>query len=213
MIRAKRATWSAMYHTLRGLGRERQVGVFRGRGYADTHTIGPYKVQIDEDESYVEFFIWNPDRPCVMIMLDKSDQTAVLEILTYDPRCTTDFGMKRGSGTRAMLQFAFETIQAHGATRIQLMDKSTIVCDGKRVQLGIMSFLQYGETWYERTFGFRAVGRYAERYERAKQTRLAKLDLAFIRRQPCSWFADVDDLRRTLDLDYFESITWELRVE
>jgi hypothetical protein len=202
-----------MYKTMYSIGRTKHIGVTRGKGYPeDTITIGKYKVQIDETDKYYELFIWNPDIPCLMMMLDKEEKVAVLEMLEYDSRCTIDHNMQHGKDTKDMILFAFETMKAHGATRVELMDKATILCNGKKVRLGIMYFLKYGMTWYESAFGFRPTEKYIKRYENAKRKRIEKLDVEVLRQQPCDFFADddaMDEILEGIKLTFFDSISWE----
>ena len=58
--------------------------------------------------------------------------------------------MKRGSETRDMMNFAFQLMKDNGATKVQLTDKSTVLCNGKTIKLGFMYFFKYGKTWYEK---------------------------------------------------------------
>jgi hypothetical protein len=67
---------SSMMSSLYHLGRMRN---YRGGGYSDSTTIGKYKVQFDEDEYDLRVLIWNPDRPCLNIVLSKDDTIAVLD--------------------------------------------------------------------------------------------------------------------------------------
>jgi hypothetical protein len=50
--------------------------------------------------------------------------------------------MKRGSETRDMMNFAFQLMKDNGATTVQLTDKSTVLCNGKKIQLGLMHFFK-----------------------------------------------------------------------
>jgi hypothetical protein len=159
-----------MFRSLRALQRTDQLRRYMGGRYSDATTLGSYKVEVDEDERDIRALLWNPDRPYVVLAIDKEDHIAVIDSIEYDPRCTIDGAMERGTGTRAMVQFMIDFAYAHGATRIQLTDQSTIRCsNGMECRLGLFYFLHTGMTWYERWFGFQPIGREREAYQRAKE--------------------------------------------
>jgi hypothetical protein len=207
--------YAPMYSMLKRLGKDEQWARYRGGWYDDAVTIGKYKVQMYEDDNDVDMTIWNPDRPCVVIVLDKKlDMTATMNVVNYDRRCTTDGDMKRGSGTVDMIHFAIETMKVHGAKRIHLTDESAIICEnGKKVLLGLMYFLKYGMTWYEKYFGFYPIGDRVSDYEDAKKKRLT-MDIAFLQKQSCEYFAEHQkELAKQVGLDGLPYIAWEKNLE
>jgi len=40
------------------------------------------------------------------------------------------------------MNFAFQLMKDNGATTVQLTDKSTVLCNGKKIQLGLMHFFK-----------------------------------------------------------------------
>lgn len=193
---------SSLYH----LGRMRN---YRGGGYSDSTTIGKYKVQFDEDEYDLRVLIWNPDRPCLNIVLSKDDKIAVLDSIEYDPRCVVEGNMKRGTETRDMMNFAFQLMKENGATTVQLTDKSTVLCNGKKIKLGLMYFFKYGKTWYETYFGFYPI-KHQERYEKAKEIQKT-LNL---KDKPCEYFTDdvLQDLIDQTKFSFLTDISWEKKL-
>lgn len=184
---------------------------FRGGAYTDAQVIEDYKVEFAKQEGSQNILIWNPLEPCVHIVLYDNDTTASLIWVGYDAKCTLDGNMERGTGTRKMLDFAFRLAKQHGATQIELMDDAKIQCNGKKVDLSPMYFLQFGVTWYESKFGFQPRDEYKEEYARMKENR-KNLDIPFLRSQPCSYFtrSTVRALLRELDgdRDVFYLTSW-----
>lgn len=200
---------ATVQQTFRTLGKDSLWRRYVGGSYETSETIGPYKVDVDrQDNGDVQFILWNPDTPCVTVYVHEDE--AVLSFLEYSPRCTVDGCMKRGEGTRAMLQFAFELARDLGARTIQLSDQSTIQCESGEVnKLGPYSFFKSGKTWYEKHFGFAPTEEYREEYDRAKDLRKA-LALDPI---PCAKFdrKTMNDLLRRVELDFF-GIVWEKKL-
>jgi len=205
---------SKMFVSLRALGRTEQVRRYTGGQYQDAVTIGDYKVEFDDDGRDFRALLWNPDRPCVVVSLDKVDTIAVIDSIEYDSRCTISGHMQRGKETRDMIDFMIELLRAHGATRTQLTDKTTIRCkDGHTVKLGLMYFIKYGMTWYEKYFRFHPVGDEVTTYENAKQKRLL-MDIPFLQRQSCEYFAVHEkELSKQVGLDRLPYISWEKTLE
>jgi hypothetical protein len=181
-------------------------GRYIGGGFADSHIIGDYRVQLNDDEKDIRIFIWSKSRPCINIVISKDDNIAVMDGIYYNPGCTINGTMKRGEGTKKMVDFAIKYIISKGATQIQLSDTSAITCSGKNIRLGPMYFLKYGVTWYEKYFGFKPTQEYAEKYEMAK-IRQKALNL---QDKPCDYFTNttIDDLFDELKMSFFYKIAW-----
>lgn len=176
-----------------------------GSGYANSKNIGKYMVEYDDEEDDMRLFIWSRDRPCVVIALSKSTGIAVLDGVHYSTECTTDGKMKRGEDTRKMIQFALDIMKANGAKTIELTDKSTVLCNGKRIKLGMFYFFKYGETWYEKYFGFQPI-KYKNEYQQAKEIQKT-LNL---QDKPCDYFTDdvVRDLVLKTGFTFLTDISW-----
>ena len=193
--------------SFRDLGKDDLWRRYTGGSYEESETIGEYKVDFDYQENGdVQFIIWNPDTPCVTIYVHGSE--AMLNFLDYSPRCTIDGKMKRGEGTRKMVESAFEIAKKLGATTVQLVDQSTIQCEtGEKVKLGPYSFFKTGKTWYEKHFGFYPTAEFRDEYELAKELR-KPLDI------PCAKFdrKTMNELLRSVGLDFF-GIVWEVSLK
>jgi hypothetical protein len=195
-----------MFATLKHLGYNEWWSVYkrRGGGYDTAEQIGPYKVEIQEDLPYIDILIWNPKEPCVHMAIDMRNKIAVLNSVGYNAKCTVDGRMKRGEDTRKMVEFAFKFAKEHGATRVQLTDKSTVDCDGKDVDLSMMSLFKYGKTWYERRFNFYPVGSRKDDFEdmRSKLPHMVK---------PCEFFTPemVSKLSKEYNMDVRYAVTFE----
>jgi hypothetical protein len=177
---------------LKSTGRDSQwLRYMVGRGYEDTEVVGEYKIQYDETEQDVRILIWNPSTPCMVLAIDKTgDKTGSLDVVHFDAKCTIDGKMKRGDGTRKMLQFGLDLAKQKGATQISLTDNSTITCEGKTIDLPGMYFLKYGMTWYEKYFGFQPAERFRKSYDNAKEMRLKYLDTETLGQLECNSFTD-----------------------
>lgn len=184
---------------------------FFGGNYHEAETIGDYKVRHYVEDGYEHFLILNPDRPCVVMYIEKESNVAVMTSLEYNAKCTIDGKMKRGDGTRRMVQFALDLAKQHGAVKIELQDESTFFCEEvkAKVKLGPFSFLRQGKTWYEKYFGFMPTLEFQEEYEHAKQLR-KRLDVELLQSQPCTYFDrhTINTLLRQVELDFY-SIVWE----
>ena len=191
---------SSLYHLKR-----RDIWTKYGSGYADSKTIGKYKVEFDDDGDDLRMFIWSKDRPCVVIALSKSLKVAVLDGVYYSPECSIDGKMKRGEGTREMIQFALDMMRENGAESVELTDKSTVVCNGKEIKLGLMYFFKYGQTWYEKYFGFKPIN-HKEDYELAKKIQKT-LNL---QDKPCDYFTPnvIKDLIVKTGFTFLTDIAW-----
>jgi hypothetical protein len=200
-----------MYTALKTMGMDERWSRYMGGGYTESHQIGPYKVEMVDDKDDTRIILWNPTRPCVTMVIDRTNNEAVIDVIRYDPDCTSPEKMKRGSGTREMMEFVFDLLRQKGAKKVQLSDASTIVCNGMEIKLGLMYFLKYGETWYEKHFDFHPTPKYKNRYQQLKQRRLKLLDTKFLEKQPCEYFSDdvLQDLLINIKFDFLQVMVWE----
>lgn len=176
-----------------------------GSGYVDSKTIGKYKVEFDEEADTLRMFIWSSERPCVVIALSRSLKIAVLDGVYYSPECTIDGKMKRGEGTLNMVNFALKVMKENGANRVELTDKSTIQCNGVKIKLGLYYFYKYGQTWYEKHFGFRPLT-YEKRYNDAKKIQKS----LGLEDKPCTYFTDdvLYELGLKTGFTFLTDISW-----
>lgn len=201
---------TGMYRSFQALGKDSQLGRYRGGAYSDAVVIDKYKVEFTEDDIDAHLLLWNPDRPCVNASIDKREKSAVLNVGNYDPRCTIDGKMARGEGTKKMIRFFLDRLKERGVKHVELDDKSYVICNDKKIRLGLMYFFKYGETWYERHFEFKPSEKYKAKYEEMKKKRLTLGDLS---NKPCDYFTDdvIDELSSKIGFVFFYNISWELR--
>lgn len=200
--------------SMRICNRREQLRRYRGGRYQDAETIGNYKIEYIDEGRDMYVMLWNPDRPCVVLVMDTQDKTAQIEHIEYDSRCTVSGHMQRGHGTKDMIDFMIELARSHGITKIQLMDKTSVKCrDGREVLLGLMHFIKYGMTWYEKYFGFKVVGKNALEYQHAKEIRKT-MNLPFLTMQSCEYFIDHEtELLNALGIKHISVFEWEKNLE
>ena len=201
---------SALKNSIINVGRIEMWGRFIGGGFKDAEIIGDYRVQFNDDGKDLRMFIWSKTRPCINVVMSKSDSVAVMDGVYYNPGCTVSGQMLRGEGTRKMVDFAIKYIKSKGAKEIVLSDNSSVDCNGTMIRLGPMYFLKFGVTWYEKYFGFKPTAEYYEQYEAAKNGQ----KLLNLRDKPCDYFTNavVDDLFLQLGMVYFYKIAWYKKV-
>jgi hypothetical protein len=203
------AAHSGIYQTMYKLGliKHWKSSHMKGGSYLTATQIGPYKVEYVDEDTELQITFWNPDRPCVVAVLLKEMDTAVLNIVQYDTRCTVDGRMEKG--TRDMITFAIRLLKEKGAKTIQLDDRSTVLCRGKEIKLGPTYFFRTGETWYERYFRFQPI-RNKELYLKAKEIQKT----LGVSGKECDYFTDdvVYDLAKKTGFDRVTDYGWELRI-
>jgi hypothetical protein len=197
---------SSLKNSLKQGGRIEDWLNFNGGGFDDSVVIGEYKVDLQEEAESIRMFIWSRSKPCINIYLSLVDYVAVMDGVYYHPGCTIDGKMSRGEGTRKMVQFAIDFIKSKGAKEIQLSDKSSVMCNGHEIRLGPMYFFKFGQTWYEKYFGFKPTAKYREAYEGIKH----KLKSHGLYDKPCDYFTDdiIDKLLVKHNVAFFPYIIW-----
>lgn len=199
---------------LKRTGRDEQwIWYMAGGGYTESETIGEYRVDYDDDGILNRILILRPtDKPCLVIALGKGeDKTASMDAVDFHPTCTIDGRMKRGDGTRNMIQFGLDIAKRKGATQVSITDNSHIDCEnGQKIDLAGMYFLKYGMTWFEKYFGFKPIDKYRDAYEKAKDMRKKYLDTEQLKTLPCSYFTDdfIEELFDHIKLKIFYRIEW-----
>ena len=110
-----RLLYRTMYNVLRHLKRYERLKTYnpvhKGGSYETAETIDNYKVEIVDDGNYEMIFIRSPTRPCIVVDLDKRNNYAALNTVEYDKECTVDGKMKRGSGTKEMVNFTIDFLK------------------------------------------------------------------------------------------------------
>lgn len=184
--------------------------VVRGGRYEDSVVIGKYRVEYDRSDDGTRILIWNPDKPCMAINIHRTDG-ATLDLLEYDRRCEVRGKMVRGAGTREMIQFAFDILKKEGVNKVQLSDYSTFRCGASEIPLGIFYFILHGKTWYEKYFNAYPI-KQQEAYKRSKQLRTEKLDIDFLKSQPCEYFTvdRLEEIGAIIKFPSLDRIPWEI---
>jgi hypothetical protein len=201
----------ALIRSLQQMGRDDWVK-HMGGGYEQTVQWGKYKVEISYEGNDTRLVIWTPDdKPCITGLIAKEDNVAVIATTNYSPLCTIDGNMKRGEGTREMFKDILKMLKVKGAVSVQLTDRSSVMCEGKKIRLGRMYFLKHGQTWYEKYFGFKPSEKYRVKYEKVKENRLKLLEIERLKQTKCVDFTEdmVDNLFRHIGFDFFGDIVWE----
>jgi hypothetical protein len=207
-----RKIYQQMYPLLKFLKRNERWSNYNPRfNGGGGELMGKYIVEIVDEGEYEMIFLLSSKRPCIAIDHDKSNNYAALNTVHYDQSCTVDGKMKRGSGTKEMVNFALDLLKKRGVKKVQLSDNSKIVCNGTEVDLKLMYFFKYGETWYEKNFGFKAESKYQEKYEEVKNRRLEKLDIEVLKNAPCEEFTNelLDLLIDETKFSFYGGIAWE----
>lgn len=87
-----------------------------------------------------------------------SENSAEIDYLRFDERCSLFEPMKRGSGTHQMLMSTLSLCKKlFGVAKFFLSDASTFFCPSANdeVDLAYHNLFVYGESWYERKFNAR----------------------------------------------------------
>lgn len=200
-----------LIRSLQQMGRDDYVK-HMGGGYEEAVQWGKYKVEISYQGNETRLVIWTPDdKPCITGLIANEDKVAVIATAKYSPLCTIDGNMKRGEDTREMFKDILKMLKVKGAVSVQLMDNSTIDCEGTEIALGPFYFLKHGRTWYEKYFGFKPSEKYRVKYEKVKENRLKLLEIERLKQTKCVNFTEdmVDELFRHIGFDFFDRIVWE----
>jgi hypothetical protein len=200
-----------LIRSLQQMGRDDYVK-HMGGGYEEAVQWGKYKVEISYAGNDTRLVIWTPDdKPCITGLIANEDKVAVIATANYSPSCTIDGNMKRGEGTREMFKDILKMLKVKGAVSVQLADKSSVMCEGKEIELGPFYFLKHGQTWYEKYFGFKPSEKYRVKYEKVKENRLKLLEIERLKEAPCTDFTEemVRELFRHITFDFFDRIVWE----
>ncbi len=196
---------------LRKLHRKDYPLVYRGAGIENAKHIGKYSIETDISNDQIRLMFWSTDRlKCVDYVIDKEDNTASIQSLSYRNTCTVDGRMAHGKDMRDMINFSFKQVKKLGVKTVYLSDTSNIKCNGKPIGLAAMYFLKFGQTWYEKYFGFKPSGKDAENYEAAKEKRLQIPNLQQLEAAPCDAFEyePATDILRNIGLKRFHIFEW-----
>ena len=109
-----------------------------------------------------------------------------------------------------MVNFVINFVKSKGAKEIHFMYKSSVVCNNFDVRLGPMYFFKFGQTWYEKYFGFKPDERNAKKYAEAK----IKQQTLGLRDKPCDYFTNdrIDELYEENKMAFFPNIVWQKKL-
>lgn len=154
-----------------------------------------FDIQIDYCKINKEYQVFIGDkRECVLVLIDKDnhEKVAVLEKFSYNPLCSVDDNLKRGSGMRRMMRETFRFIKKKfGIKRVELMDKSYIVCSllkkmdfnkNRRNDYSIMNLYKLylftkGKPYYVYHFGFKYGCKYIKEINRENREKIKKIEI------------------------------------
>lgn len=181
--------------------------------FADNEIIGDYRIQLSDEDEDLRMFIWYKTHPCFNIVLFKHDNVAIMDGLYYNPDC---FCTISGEAlmARKIVDFTISYIKSKGAVEVQFSDSVCVHRNIKDTHLGPLYFLKFGQTWYERYFGFKPTAEYAKKYEEAKIRQSALSISLNLQDKPCDYFTNeiVDELFYQLKISLFPYICWFKKV-
>lgn len=97
------------------------------------------------------------DLDCITVTIseDFGENTAMIDYLSFNERCSMNHPMERGEGTKNMVMSVLSLCKRlFGVSKFSLSDMSSFFCEpsGGEVRLGPHNLLVYGKSWYERKF-------------------------------------------------------------
>ena len=109
-----------------------------------------------EEDERISIFI-GKRYECVIAFIDKQTSHLVwLEYFSYNQNCNINKNLLHGEGTFNMMTIFIKYIkQKHPEIQIiKLTDKSEFICSSIRISLYKLYMLKYGNSFYEKKFGF-----------------------------------------------------------
>ena len=113
-----------------------------------------YYVNVSETETEYNILIGRLKIKCVNIIINKTNNIAILELLQHHFKCSLFSDLKKGDEIIDLLKNSlfFVTSKYH-VKYFELVDNSFILCKNKkRISLPDLSFVKYNKTWYEQYF-------------------------------------------------------------
>ena len=114
---------------------------------------------IDDDIIALHLSTLDNKDSCIFIIIDKDNNFAYIEGITYN-KYTTCFDSPKLNNGKTIMEITIKMLKKYknklNINSIQLRDNSFILCDTTNICLADLSFLQYNETFYGR-FGFRPI--------------------------------------------------------
>jgi len=114
-----------------------------------------YYVNVSETENEYNILIGGLKIKCVNIIINKTNNIAILELLQHHFKCSLFSDLKKGDEVIDLLKNSlfFVTSKYHDVKYFELVDNSFILCKNKkRISLPDLSFVKYNKTWYEQYF-------------------------------------------------------------
>jgi len=114
-----------------------------------------YYVNVSETENEYNILIGGLKIKCVNIIIIKTNNIAILELLQHHFKCSLFSDLKKGDEVIDLLKNSlfFVTSKYHDVKYFELVDNSFILCKNKkRISLPDLSFVKYNKTWYEQYF-------------------------------------------------------------
>jgi hypothetical protein len=113
--------------------------------------LGVYSVQIKKNylDEHIQLYIANTHEACFSLIVSPGDKSVHLMLLEAIPTCFTPRFEGRGAGT-LLLKFAIIFSRKLQAESITLCDTAIFEHLGLGLDLGLLSLLTQGHTWYNR---------------------------------------------------------------
>ena len=128
---------------------------FRVKSPNDTYIVEEIIIKNQKDSNDIKSVVYNLD-DCITISITGQEDYASLESIRYLKKCNITNDLKRGLGTRDMLNTALEFVKLKSPKKFsyfKLNDLSYLDRDNsERVNLFVSHLLLDGKTWYEKYF-------------------------------------------------------------
>ena len=114
-----------------------------------------YYVNVYETENEYNILIGGLKIKCVNIIINKTNNIAILELFQHHFKCSLFSDLKKGDEIIDLLKNSlfFVVSKYHDVKYFELVDNSFILCKNKkRISLPDLSFVKYNKTWYEKYF-------------------------------------------------------------
>ena len=126
---------------------------------------GFYMFSIEEDDDDI-FLLKNiptpysndedriPTSPCIKITITRNPNTGTMNFLKHGDTCGLGKQLERGeNGTIDMALTALALASdLYNIRQFEFKDKSSFICNGRKINLRLYSLFTKGETWYSRHF-------------------------------------------------------------
>lgn len=106
-------------------------------------------------------------KECILITIEEDDKkVAHIQNFHYHETCDLYKKLPRISGTRILMKTALEYISLEkGIKKVTLTDKAVFTHKSDKIQLFILYLFKYGESYYQKNFGFKYLNKMHRMYQ------------------------------------------------